>query len=277
MPETLHQPVTQPVTPTSAVLPQSTVGGSRDRMRGLSYAEGTAALSTGAAPPPPPARNLLSRSQAEEAVAYNRRQDYSAVTIRAWQNIVKTGDDGIIGPNTVQAVARWQKEHGLDWDGKIGPRTRAALEAERNVDHTPRDDDHDAQPGEGGVTSGSLSAHFSLSEFASHDGAATPASAVPRLRVLAEQLEVLRAELGGNAVRVISGYRSPAHNRAVGGARNSQHLYGRAADISISGYTPRQIKNTIEKLIREGRMQQGGIGLYGSFVHYDTRGSAARW
>jgi hypothetical protein len=276
MPETLHQPMTQPVTPTSSVLPPSTVAGSRDRMRGLSYAEGTAALSTGPAPPPPPARNLLTRSQAEEAVAYNRRQSYPIVTIRAWQNIVKTADDGVIGPNTVQAIARWQKEHGLDWDGKIGPRTRAALEAERNVDHTP-DDDHDGGPSEGGVTSGALTAHFSLSEFASRDGAATPASAVSRLRGLAEQLEVLRAELGGNAVRVISGYRSPAHNRAVGGARNSQHLYGRAADISIGGYTPRQIKNKIEQLIRAGRMLQGGIGLYGGFVHYDTRGSAARW
>lgn len=45
------------------------------------------------------------------------------------------------------------------------------------------------------------------------------------------------ASIGGTQVRVNSGYRSPAHNRAVGGAPNSNHIYGRAmdADVYIQG------------------------------------------
>jgi hypothetical protein len=36
--------------------------------------------------------------------------------------------------------------------------------------------------------------------------------------------------IGGTKIRVVSGYRSPAHNRAVGGASDSNHTYGRAMD-----------------------------------------------
>ena len=42
----------------------------------------------------------------------------------------------------------------------------------------------------------------------------------------------LAASLGSNWGRVTSTYRSPAHNRAVGGVRNSYHLRGRAIDIA---------------------------------------------
>lgn len=41
------------------------------------------------------------------------------------------------------------------------------------------------------------------------------------------------ASIGGTQVRVNSGYRSPAHNRAVGGAPNSNHMYGRAMDANV--------------------------------------------
>lgn len=39
--------------------------------------------------------------------------------------------------------------------------------------------------------------------------------------------------IGGTKVNVVSGYRSPAHNRAVGGAKNSNHMYGRAMDAQV--------------------------------------------
>jgi hypothetical protein len=41
--------------------------------------------------------------------------------------------------------------------------------------------------------------------------------------------------------------------------------------------SPAEVKNVIELLISEGRMEQGGIGLYPTFVHYDIRGEKARW
>lgn len=38
-------------------------------------------------------------------------------------------------------------------------------------------------------------------------------------------------EAYGAAVNVTSGYRSPAYNKAIGGAKNSQHMKGQAADL----------------------------------------------
>jgi GH24 family phage-related lysozyme (muramidase) len=121
------------------------------------------------------------------------------------------------------------------------------------------------------------SAHFTLAEFASSDGADTPRGAIGNVQTLMNQLEVLRAELGGNPITIISGYRSPSHNTSVGGAARSQHLCGRAADIRVRGYTPAQVHAKIEELIAAGRMVQGGLGIYNTFVHYDIRGTRARW
>lgn len=121
------------------------------------------------------------------------------------------------------------------------------------------------------------SKHFSLAEFASRDGADTPRGAIGNIQVLMNQLEVLRAELGGSPITIISGYRSPSHNTSVGGAARSQHLCGRAADIRVGDYTPAQVHAKIEELIAAGHMTQGGLGIYDTFVHYDTRGTRARW
>ena len=58
-----------------------------------------------------------------------------------------------------------------------------------------------------------------------------PAEAVEGLKLLVQHiLEPLR-QAWGQPIFVNSGYRSPALNRAVGGARNSQHCLGQAADI----------------------------------------------
>ena len=121
------------------------------------------------------------------------------------------------------------------------------------------------------------SANFSLAEFASKDGVATPGGAIGNIQVVMDQLEVLRAELGGEPITIVSGYRSPAHNTSVGGVARSQHLCGTAADIRVANHTPAEVHAAIERLIAAGRMRQGGLGLYGSFVHYDTRGTRARW
>ncbi|MCG9970978.1 YcbK family protein [Christiangramia crocea] len=121
-----------------------------------------------------------------------------------------------------------------------------------------------------------LSEHFNLSEFESHDGAETPCDVKVNLKELALNLEVLRAHLDV-PVMVNSGYRSPYHNKRIGGAPKSQHLLGKAADIRTLKYSPRMIHAAIEQLISEGKMKQGGLGLYQNFVHYDIRGTKARW
>lgn len=121
-----------------------------------------------------------------------------------------------------------------------------------------------------------LSKNFTLQEFASKDGAETPQDVLENLRELAKNLQVLRDKLG-KSIKINSGYRSPAHNKAIGGVKNSMHTKGKAADIRIEGLTPRQVAEQIELLIASKRMKQGGLGIYPTFVHYDVRGTKARW
>lgn len=120
-----------------------------------------------------------------------------------------------------------------------------------------------------------ITPHFKWGEFASRDYPFSP-EALANLPKLCIQLEVLR-EVMGAPIRVISGYRDPRHNEDVGGAQRSQHLHGRAADIIVKGYAPDLVAVTIERLIIEGRMRQGGLSAYSSFTHYDIRGTRARW
>lgn len=64
---------------------------------------------------------------------------------------------------------------------------------------------------------------------------------------------------------VNSGYRTPSHNaRLEGAARNSMHLYGRAADIRIQG------RSTHEVAKMAGFFGFGGVGIYDTFTHVDT-------
>ncbi len=123
-----------------------------------------------------------------------------------------------------------------------------------------------------------LTADFNLSEFASKDGSKTPPQVAAKLKELAKNLQVLR-DVVGVPISLTSGYRSPEHNASVGGVSNSQHVQGVAADIRVQGMSPREVHALIEKLIAEGKMAQGGLGLYirQGFVHYDIRGTAARW
>lgn len=123
-----------------------------------------------------------------------------------------------------------------------------------------------------------LTKNFSLSEFTCHDAAGTPVPTeyLGHVQELADNLQVLRDELGV-PVRVLCGYRTPAHNKVVGGAQLSQHLVARAGDIVTAQHTPKQLAAVIERLIKAGRMKQGGLGVYPGFIHYDVRGTRARW
>jgi len=62
-----------------------------------------------------------------------------------------------------------------------------------------------------------------------------PAELIPNLRLLARGLDRVRLLLG-HPLEISSGYRSPTLNAAVGGARNSQHAQGLAADFTCPGF-----------------------------------------
>jgi len=122
-----------------------------------------------------------------------------------------------------------------------------------------------------------LTKNFHISEFACKDNTAVPPELMPNVKKLADQLQVIRDTIGA-PLYISSSYRTPSHNKAVGGAKNSQHLQAKAADISINGKTPKQLARIIEKLIAEGKISIKGVGVYPGFVHVDIRsGKAARW
>lgn len=121
-----------------------------------------------------------------------------------------------------------------------------------------------------------LSKNFKKSEFKCRDGTDVPDELMPNLLELVENLQIIRDHIG-KPIHVISGYRTPKYNRRIGGARKSQHMKAKAADIIIRGMSPVEVRAIIINLIKEKKIKKGGVGLYKSFVHYDVRGWNARW
>lgn len=127
------------------------------------------------------------------------------------------------------------------------------------------------------LTAGNVTKNFKWAEFDCKDGTSVPDHLKSNVKELALNLEVIREYFGGKSVTIHSGFRTISHNKKVGGVANSLHLTGRAADIRISGYTSQQVYDGILKLMNEGKITQGGLGLYSSFVHYDIRGKFVTW
>lgn len=130
---------------------------------------------------------------------------------------------------------------------------------------------------------GDLTAHFNWSEFACHDGTPVPEVLRDQCRRLAEALEVIRHACGDRPVTVMSGYRTPAYNRVCNAAGHSKHMTAEAADIRVSGISPRSVRHLVLQAITLGQIPQGGVGLYvpprhdPGWVHYDIRGTVALW
>jgi uncharacterized protein YcbK (DUF882 family) len=118
--------------------------------------------------------------------------------------------------------------------------------------------------------------NFKLSELEFSDP--IPAEKIASATELLQNLQIIRDHFQRPIV-IISGYRSPERNKAVGGADKSQHLEAKAADIKIAGVPTEEIYNRLDKLISQGKIKQGGLGKYvkSGFVHYDVRGTKARW
>lgn len=113
-----------------------------------------------------------------------------------------------------------------------------------------------------------LSANFRVKEFACSDGSDPVFIASELVTVL----QKIRTHFG-KSVTITSAYRTPTKNKACGGTKYSQHQYGTAADIKISGVSPKTVAAYAEKLLPKS----GGIGIYSSFVHIDVRSTKARW
>lgn len=113
-----------------------------------------------------------------------------------------------------------------------------------------------------------ISKNFSLHEFECRDGS----HLVMIDEQLIEKLQQLRDKIG-KPITVNSGYRTPEHNAKIGGAPKSQHMLGKAADISVWGMSAKDLAAVAETI------GFGGIGIYHSkhFVHVDVRETRTRW
>jgi len=151
-----------------------------------------------------------------------------------------------------------------------------------------------------------LSTHFVISDFLCTIRGDWPQYMALDLR-LVQKLEALLAEVRNfypeaRDVHIISGFRTPAYNAAIGNETDtSLHLYGKAADFWIEGWPGNDLMDDVDRnkridvydgeyligLVRaleaRGDVAAGGASAYrwteshGPYVHVDTRGSAARW
>lgn len=121
-----------------------------------------------------------------------------------------------------------------------------------------------------------LTKNFRKREFDCKDGSEMPESVLDNVSILAVQLQYVRDWLN-KPIKINSGYRSVSHNKSVGGSPKSQHLLGKAADIKVKDLSPELVYELLNDLMDKGDILQGGLGLYNTFVHYDIRGTKARW
>lgn len=75
-------------------------------------------------------------------------------------------------------------------------------------------------------------------------------------------------------ITVVSGYRCLKHNRRVGGAAGSYHVYGMAADLYVPGVTPQKLLTEALKIYV---FREGGIGIGPGRFHVDSRNEQSRY
>jgi len=114
---------------------------------------------------------------------------------------------------------------------------------------------------------------FMLEEFVCRCKSRHCEGKLPRLRMnplLLQALNRVREEFGA-PIRITSGYRCQAHNKAVGGVASSQHLAGTAADISPVSGKPEDVRRLLELCHAERGFTAVGDGTDRLFVHVDVR------
>ena len=121
-----------------------------------------------------------------------------------------------------------------------------------------------------------LTKDFQLHEFDCKCGCEMPESVFTEVKKLANQLQIIRSFIQ-RPIILTNAYRCPTHNKDVGGVSDSQHLLGKAADIKVKELEPTEIYSVINTLIRYEYVTESGMGLYNTFLHYDIRGTYARW
>ena len=115
-----------------------------------------------------------------------------------------------------------------------------------------------------------LSKNFQAKEFMCHDGNPYMRYDYRLILLLQNLRDFIRTP-----IQIVSGYRTPDYNTKMGGSPKSQHMLGKAADIKIKGYVPREVG------IIAGKLGFRGIGVYiyngCEFTHVDVRERVTLW
>lgn len=168
--------------------------------------------------------------------------------------------DGNFGSRTEAAVKRFQAAYGLGVDGVAGSQTFGKLYELQDDDCTP--------------------IHFTYRELAPNcgntggysGGKVSESTARANILRVMWKLEALRRKLGDSPLEVNSGFRSISCNNSSGGASNSMHLYGAAADVEQAP-EPARLCEIARQAIRSGFSGIVGPGEpnHNDHAHVDIR------
>lgn len=180
--------------------------------------------------------------------------------------------DGKNGPKTKEAVRQYQAAMGLTVDGIAGPKTLAALKGEVIK---PRITEADMR-----------------CECAGKYCKGMPNASTAGVRLLIERIRREHEKTRPGVVYHVTNRTTPAPDGAIaggqrcekwnkerGGATNSQHRYGRAADIipKLAGVSDKVLRQECEDIALKLNVS-GGVGYGANYiVHVDVRGNRARW
>lgn len=180
--------------------------------------------------------------------------------------------DGIWGRLSEDAAVAFQRDYGMEPDGIVGQDTEKAL---RGAVAGTMDKVQEADPEEAVDGWWKDIRYFTREEFRCQcKGKYCNGFPVEPQEKMVRTVDEIRRRLGV-PVSIVdaggSGVRCPQHNADVGGVYNSEHLYGRAADLH-SAASPERMKAIAEEVMGN----TGGIGLYNWGIHVDT-GKYSRW
>lgn len=227
-------------------------------------------------------KNLLNIDEPTEVSQLNKQMVYELQLALNFLGYKLGSLDGIIGPKTLEAFKEFKRDTYQTNPTLIGKGSVGILIKllDKEKDEIEQEEPHNSQSRLSSPLVANpdkinwndfespVSQYFTVGEFLRYDRQRMPNSTIVKNKIikLAEELDKVRIAWG-KPIGITSGYRPPAVNRRVGGARFSEHLTGSAADIYPIGGNIREF----EKWLDARWFGALGYGSRKGFIHVDMR------